>query len=542
MKLIVVALIAILMIGLTPSVFGNIKTDVIIDSITVNQSTIDLVCTDPELKGQTVITGYTVDIDDELFDSIEITDTTTKTCDGSTTNSINISSLTEDTLYNLRLTVSTNNAGDSIDTDTFTTLSLPQTFEITLTDSMSISDSVTIISHFKITLTDSISITDSVIVVHIPAPQVFEIILTDSISITDSVIIIHIPAPQVFEITLTDSISITDSVSVVHIPASGSPFKITLTDSMSITDSVTILLNGEPVGEPQVKRGGGGGDSKWKTKPTFGRDHDNLRQFVTDGFILNGEKITITDNFHTEYPLIELETGVKYKMSAKAYSQRGLKVVEFMFGIPEVGKAHEAESTVEIWLNSENYPLINNVTYYPVDKVITQKDSIINDNVVSFYKDDRCNEIDPMMCKTVIVFLSFNEAPLNKVFGIKAIDQTGRYVITTFNDGIIVGGESLNAPKKEFMAYGKLGLLEMIQIDKKNDMWVSPYGLNYTKNSFGSWIQLTHDEILRPQDDWTVDTRMASYWNDMILLEQVKARLVFDSSEIQKEKFEEGGK
>lgn len=518
MKLIVVTLIVILMIGFTPSVFGNIKTDVIIDSITVNQSTIDLVCTNPELKGQTVITGYTVDLDNSaIFDSIEITDTTTKTCDGVTTNSINISSLTEDILYNLRLTVSTNNAGDSIDIDTFTTLSPPQTFEITLTDSISISDSVTIISHFKITLTDSISITDSVSVV-------------------------HTPAPQVFEITLTDSISITDSIVVVHIPASGSPFKITLTDSISITDSVTILLNGEPIGEPQVKRGGGSGDSKWKTKPTFGRDHDNLRQFVTDGFILNGEKITITDNFHTKYPLIELETGVKYKMSAKAYSTRGLKVVEFMFGIPEIGKAYEAETSIEVWLNSENYPSINNVTYYPVDKVITQKDSIINDNVVSFYKNDECNEIDPMMCKTVVVFLSFNEAPLNKVFGIKAIDQTGRYIITTFNDGIMVDGESLNAPKKDFMAYGKLGLLEMTQTDKKSDMWVSPYGLNYTKNSSGSWIQLTYDEILRPQDDWMVDTRMVSYWNDMILLEQVKARLVFDSSEIQKEKFEEGGK
>lgn len=416
-------------------------------------------------------------------------------------------------------------------------------FEVILIESISITDSIIVntVSHFEVTLTDSLSITDEIIIVHTLEPLTFDVILIESLSVTDEIIIVHVPASLVLEVTLVESLSLSDEIIVVHTPATGTSFE-TLTNSMSISDVIIVLLNGEPVGEIQVVTSGGGdSDHKWRTKPTFGKDHDNIKQIVTDGFILNDARITITDNFHTSYPLIELETGVKYKMSAKAYSPRGLKLIEFMFGIPEVGKAYEAEATIEVWLKSNNYPLAHNVTYFPVDKVINQKDNIINDDVVAAYTNDKCNNVDTMICQTVMVFLRFNETPLNNVFGIKAIDEAGRYIITAFNDGIRVNGESLNPPKKEFMAYGKLGLLEMTQVDKKNNIWTSPYGINYTRNNVNSWIQITPSEFPIVIDDWNVDTRMASYWDEMILLEQAKAKFVFDSSKIQKEEFE-GGK
>ena len=416
-------------------------------------------------------------------------------------------------------------------------------FEVILIESISITDSIIVntVSHFEVTLTDSLSIIDEIIIVHTLEPLAFDVILIESLSVTDEIIVVHVPASLVLEITLVESLSVSDEIIIVHTPATGTSFK-TLTNSISISDTIIVLLNGEPVGEIQVVTSGGGdSDHKWRTKPTFGKDHDNIKQIVVDGFILNGERITITDNFYTSYPIIELETGIKYKMSAKAYSPKGLKIVEFLFGMPEVGKAHEAEATIEVWLKSDNYPLAHNVTYFPVDKVINQKDNIINDDVVAAYTNDKCNNVDTMICQTVMVFLRFNETPLNNVFGIKAIDEAGRYIITAFNDGIRVNGESFNPPKKEFMAYGKLGLLEMTQVDKKNNVWTSPYGINYTRNNVNSWIQITPSEFPIVIDDWNVDTRMASYWNDMILLEQTKAKLVFDSSKIQKEEFE-GGK
>jgi len=117
----------LLIITFSQTAFGEIDEDVIIEDIIVNPTTIDLICTDPEVTGSTIITGYRVDIDDsEFFDSINIIDVTPKTCDEITLNSISISSLSSDTDYNLRLTVLTNNAGDSIETDTFTTLDISQ--------------------------------------------------------------------------------------------------------------------------------------------------------------------------------------------------------------------------------------------------------------------------------------------------------------------------------------------------------------------------------------------------------------------------------
>ncbi len=481
------------------SAFGAMPQDVTIDSITVNTLTLDLVCTDPKVTGSTVIIGYRLDIDDSiLFDSINIIDETTKTCDGVTLNPIDISSLAENTLYNLRLTVSTNNEGDSVDTDIFTALSAPQTFEITLTDSILISDGITIVSHFKITL-------------------------TDSISITDSVIIVHTPTPQVFVINLTDSISIIDFVVIVHIPASGSPFEITITDSISITDSVTVLLNGEPIGGPQVKSGGGDSDHKWRTMPTFGKDHTILgKQIVENGLIINKQFITITDNFHTEYTKQELETGLLNTMTVKAFSPRGLKMVEFMFGVPELGKHYMAETTVEIWLDDRD-PLI----------IINQKDNLIRDDVMALKKDVRCNNKDPTMCESIIMFFTFNESPLSSVFAIQAIDLVGRNIITTLNEGIDVTGESLNPPKIEYKADGKNGLVLMTQQDKQNELWIDPNEILYTKNSAESWIRISPVKIPIVQDDWKVEERHISYWKEKMLYEEAKAKYVFDSSKIQ---------
>jgi len=163
--------------------FAAMPQDVIINSITVNSLTIDLVCKDPKVTGSTVITGYTVDIDDSpLFDSINISDSAPLICDEVTLNSINISPLAENTLYNLRLTVSTNNAGDSVDTDIFTTLG---TIEITLTESITISGEVNTSKSVQVILTDSMALSDLVIdsiVSH------FEVTLIESLSIMDEVV------------------------------------------------------------------------------------------------------------------------------------------------------------------------------------------------------------------------------------------------------------------------------------------------------------------------------------------------------------------
>ena len=431
------------------SAFAAMPQDVIINSITVNSLTIDLVCKDPKVTGSTAITGYRLDIDDSaLFDSINISDSAPQICDEVTLNSINISPLAENTLYNLRLTVSTNNAGDSIDTDVFTTLG---TTEVTLTESMTISDLVidNIVSHFEVTLIDSLSIIDQVTN---NTTSVFEIILIESISITDEIIITQI---QEFEIVLTETLSISGVLIIGHMAS----IQDTLTNSMSMSDAIIVLVNSQ-----QQSNGGGDSDHKWRTMPTFGMDHTILgKQMVENGLVVNERQITITDNFHMTYPIQELETGLLHTLTAKSFSPRGLKMVEFMFGIPEVGKHYEAEATVEIWLDRTNPSII-----------INQKDNLIKDDVIALKRDARCNQKDPTMCESVTVFLTFNESPLTTVFAIQAIDLASRNIITTLNHGIDVTGESLNPPKTDYMAQGKNGLVLMTQQDKKNELWIDP--------------------------------------------------------------------
>ena len=100
--------------------FATIDVPASIDSITVNLESIDVVCTDPVVSGGTLITGNVFDIDDDIgFGSIDVT-TSGLICDGLTTNNIDTSILTDSTLYNVQLTVSTDDSSDSIDTDSFT--------------------------------------------------------------------------------------------------------------------------------------------------------------------------------------------------------------------------------------------------------------------------------------------------------------------------------------------------------------------------------------------------------------------------------------
>jgi len=460
----------LLTITLSQSAFGEIDEDVIIEDIIVNKFTIYLICTDPILDEETEIKKYKVKIaEDEDFESVDITDKSDKICDGETLNSIDISSLEEDTDYFIKLTVKTNDDGKSVEIDEFTTLET---------------------EHFEVELEESLSITDEIIAVQI---QQFEIILTETLSLSDMIIVIHVES--------TDS------------------FVKTLTNSMSISDVIIVLVNSQQV----ESNGGGDSDYKWRSMPTFGMDNNILyKQIVENGLIVNERQITITDNFHMEYPMQELETGELHTLTAKAFSERGLKMVEFMFGVPEVGKHYKAEATVEIWLDHID-PLI----------IINQKANIIRDDVMALTTDVKCNQQDPTMCESITVFLMFNESPLSTVFSIQAIDLAGRNIITTLNHGIDVTGESLNPPKTDYMAQGKNGLVLMIQQD--NQLWIDPNEILYTKNSAESWIRVSPVKMPIVQDDWKVEERHISYWKEKLLYEAAKAKYsVFDSAKIQK--------
>ena len=102
-----------------PQAFATIDADASIFIITVNPASIDFLCMDPAVSDGTIITGNVFDIDDSIsFDSIDIS-TSGLICDGATLNKISTASLLDNTSYNVRLVVSTNDSGDSTFTDSF---------------------------------------------------------------------------------------------------------------------------------------------------------------------------------------------------------------------------------------------------------------------------------------------------------------------------------------------------------------------------------------------------------------------------------------
>jgi len=188
------------------------------------------------------------------------------------------------------------------------------------------------------------------------------------------------------------------------------------------------------------------------TRPTFGISHGNNEKIVDNGFKLNGQSFDITNNYHTLFPEQILKIGEVNSFEATIYAEKGLRVQEFLFGIPNVGDAHLAEMGVEVWFGSDGQ--ISNV------KVIQETKVIDENSIVATHKKTAClnkdkidvdnvklNEVQTDMelnCNTTTLSVRFLEFVRDKIMAVKAIDYKNRYQITYLNEGIDVSGESLN--------------------------------------------------------------------------------------------------
>ena len=322
----------------------------------------------------------------------------------------------------------------------------------------------------------------------------------------------------------TDTVieTITVGLSPRDIAVNPTTAKIYVTNNRD--DTVSVL------GSPS-SQGGGGSDNKHLQRPTFGLSHHTYQQLVQDGFTVNNISYTITDNWHTDFEKQIITTGEENIFSAKLYAPYELQSLEFMFGIPEVGYAHKAEAAVEVWLNR----------VLEVEEIkVVQKDNLINEETVTASAETvPCTDSDTVnYCYAVKISASFNEAPINEVFALKAMDFTRRVHTTHFNDGFAVVGESLNPPKTALVTSEQkgMGLIQLIQVDKKNDLWVDENGYQWTKNKFDTWSQITKPEFQRHQDE--ISTVMTTHNSNFAVLfehEKEKAKAIFDSALLQKE-------
>jgi len=265
----------------------------------------------------------------------------------------------------------------------------------------------------------------------------------------------------------------------------------------------------------------------WDTRPTFGVNHETrTEQVVENGFMFNNQYFTINDNHHTEFEEQEIFIGSTSSFAAKVYASNGLKVQEFLFGVPNVGEGHLAEMRVEVWYDKQGE--IQDV------KVIQPTEVIERTSLIVSHQKSKCLETDiEEECDVTVLSMRFLEPLKDNVMAIKAIDFKSRDQTTYLNDGFDISGDSLNEMPSQMIASSQRGegLIQVTQMEKYSDFWIAQDGRIFEKNSFGSF-KLVNQEFERFQDKSEPRDRMHSGFVGIIEQEKVRASGVFDASDI----------
>jgi len=262
------------------------------------------------------------------------------------------------------------------------------------------------------------------------------------------------------------------------------------------------------------------------TRPTFGLSHDNDKKIVDAGFSFNNQKFTITDNFHTPFAEIPVNLGELNTFEAKVYAEHGVKVQEFLFGIPQKGDAHLAELGVEVW-----FGLFGEIQ----DIKVIQKSNVIDiDSLTATQQKTNCLSSDVEQdCIVTTVSMTFLEPLRDKVMAIKAIDYKNRYHITYLNEGLDISGDSLNPMETEMIPSNlkNQGLIHITQTSKYSHLWTAEDGRIFEENDFGTFNQI-NKQFERFQDTGEPKTRLHSGFGGIIAYEQKRATDVFDASKL----------
>ncbi len=262
------------------------------------------------------------------------------------------------------------------------------------------------------------------------------------------------------------------------------------------------------------------------TRPTFGLSHDNDKKIVDAGFSFNNKKFTITDNFHTPFAEIPVNLGELNTFEAKVYAEHGVKVQEFLFGIPQKGDAHLAELGVEVW-----FGLFGEIQ----DIKVIQKSNVIDiDSLTATQQKTNCLSSDVEQdCIVTTVSMTFLEPLRDKVMAIKAIDYKNRYQITYLNEGFDVSGESLNPMNTVMIPSPERyeGLIPLTQTEKYSLHWTAEDGRIFEENDFGTFNQI-NKQFERFQDTGEPKTRLHSGFGGIIAYEQERATAIFDASKL----------
>jgi hypothetical protein len=265
------------------------------------------------------------------------------------------------------------------------------------------------------------------------------------------------------------------------------------------------------------------------TRPTFGLDHENNKQKVDYGFKLNDKKFSLSDNFHTPFVEQTINIGEKNVFEATVYSEKGLHVQEFLFGISQVGDAHLAELGIEVWFN-------NNGDIEEI-RAIQETDVVDAEHILATHEKVKCRlNSAEKECDSTRISVTFLEPLKDKIMAIKAIDYKNRYQITYLNEGIDLSGKSLNPMQSVIIPSPTRneGPIEITQTEKYGVLWTSDDGRIFERNSFGSFRQII-DSFERFHDSGEPRTRDHSEFGKLIKFEEYRGYNVFNATTLESE-------
>jgi hypothetical protein len=276
-----------------------------------------------------------------------------------------------------------------------------------------------------------------------------------------------------------------------------------------------------PECEPEVEELSGGDWKASRTKPTFGIDHTTFIQIVDGGFSFNGISHDITDNFWTPFSEQPIKLGTLNTFTAKVYADKGLQIQEFIFGIPEVGKAQDAEVSVEVWYDTQR-----NI----IDTIVNQKTDVVDvDSLTVKHSMNNCSSENNIQCDVTEISIKFLEPLFDKVMAVKAVDLKNRGQLTFLNEGFDISGVSLN-PMITKMIPGPEkyeGLIEITQNEKYSNLWTAEDGRIFDKTVEG--FILTNPTIQKGFND----SRNSEFQKLVAEGQALLGTQYFDSSKIQ---------
>jgi len=234
-----------------------------------------------------------------------------------------------------------------------------------------------------------------------------------------------------------------------------------------------------------------GDDDNWRTKPTFGISPTTHNLVIKCGFGMGQSCFDMTDEWHTPFDKIVINTGETHDFQLNVLAQMRLKNAGFCL-VPQVGSM-EGELCIGVSLDGNG-----NI----IGSTINQKEGLVDESIITFtstrdgaYNNIRINDV------------KFLDQPFYEVIGLYATDYQPRVVNTFLNEGIDVIGKSfLEQPVIQIASNtkaksGNSGMITLTRLDKFENVWGTESGILYTFNESRSPIKLTPDVVTRITDE-----------------------------------------